>query len=86
VVGNDLGISDGAGRHLTMFRQERDSHCGSDRKSPGFTLAAILTLGLGIGANLCHLSVVNAVLLKRLPYEHGDRVVTLHQQRLRAES
>src|SRR5437588_4816006 len=50
-------------------------------KNPGFSLAAIITLALGIGGNTAVFTVINALLLKGLPYQDPPQLVYLNTQR-----
>lgn len=65
------------GEHLGILRQDLHSTWRSLRRTPTFTLGAVATLTLGIGATTAVFSVVHAVLLKPLPFPEPDRLVEL---------
>ena len=62
---------------MTSLRQDLRYAVRALRRTPGFTLAAILTLALGIGATTTIFTVVNGVLLRPLPYPHADRIANI---------
>jgi hypothetical protein len=47
------------------------------RRNPGFTVTVIITLALSVGANTAIFSLVNALMLKSLPYPHPERMGTI---------
>jgi putative ABC transport system permease protein len=70
--------------HVSVLAQDTRYALRMIRQNPGYTLAAVTILGLGIGANTSIFSVVNSVLLKPLPYTDGDGLVVIRQHGAKA--
>ena len=62
---------------MNSFFQDLQFALRQLRKSPGFTAVVVITLALGIGANTAIFTVVEAVLLRSLPYPHPEKIVEL---------
>jgi predicted permease len=65
------------GERMFLFGQEFKLALRGIIKRPGFTAVTVLTLALGIGANVAIFAVVNAVLIRPLPYPQSDRIVSI---------
>jgi predicted permease len=84
---------DRAGERETRFvdwvrdlRQDLRTTLRGFRVRPGFAITAILTVALGVGANTAVFSVLDSVLLRRLPFPHAERLVTVDELNLQTNS
>src|SRR5260370_1803463 len=74
-----------AGRHAMPMLEDIQYSLRSLRKSPGFTVAVILTLGLGIGLNTAIYSIINGYILRPLPVKDPNQLVVLATRDKHAE-
>ena len=72
-------VSEGFGARIESFASDLRIALRGLRRSPAFAVALVLTLALGIGANSAVFSLVNAILLRPLPYASGERLIHLSQ-------
>jgi predicted permease len=70
-------VRDVRGRWLDDLSKDLAYACRTLRRAPAFTMVAVLSLALGIGANAAIFSVINAVMLRSLPVDQPDRLVRI---------
>jgi putative ABC transport system permease protein len=69
---------------LEDFRRDVPYALRAWRRHPGFTVAAVLTIGLGVGASTAIFSVINTILFRPLPYRNADRLVQIAENVVRS--
>jgi putative ABC transport system permease protein len=89
--GNFTAVQDASARQWGLEGWERlaqDVRMGARtlRKSPGFAAVAVLTLAIGVGMNTAVFSVVNAVMIRSLPYPEPERLVSLWEEVTRPDT